>query len=71
MPIEVLQLFLTTILLDSIVQQTKLFAAQRGKSLEFCVQELMAFIALSIAVGMLRLPRVRDYWSTNYILAMP
>ena len=29
----------------------------------------MAFIALSITMGMLRLIRVRDYWSMNNILA--
>ena len=38
---------------------------------ELCVQEVLAFIAHSIAIGMLHLPRVRDYWSMNTILAMP
>lgn len=31
----------------------------------------MGFIGLSIAMGMLRLPRVKDYWSTHDILATP
>ena len=35
------------------------------------MQELLAFIAHSIAMGMLHLPRVRDYWSINTIIAMP
>ena len=38
---------------------------------EFCVQELLAFIAHIIEMGMLHLSRVRDYWSINTILAMP
>ena len=70
-PIQTLQLFLTTVILDSIVQQTVLLATQKGKTLDFCVPELMAFIAISVAMGMLRLPRVVDYWSTHNILATP
>ena len=66
-PLQVLQLYLTTVILDSIVQQTKLFASQKGKTIEFCVEELMAFIGISIAMGMLHLPRLKDYWSTNTI----
>ena len=70
-PIQTLQLFLTTVILNSIVQQTVLLATQKGKTLDFCVPELMAFIAISVAMGMLRLPRVVDYWSTHNILATP
>ena len=70
-PLQVLQLFLTSVILDSIVQQAKLFASQKGKVLDLCVEEMMAFIALSIAMGMLRLPRLKDYWSTNNILSTP
>ena len=70
-PIQVFQLMLTTVILEAIVQQTKLFAAQKGVDLEFCVEELQAFIGLNIAMGLLHLPQVRDYWSTNKILATP
>ena len=31
----------------------------------------MAFIGISIAMGMLHLPRLKDYWSTNTILSTP
>lgn len=31
----------------------------------------MAFIGISIAMGMLRLPRVKDYWSTTNVLSTP
>ena len=70
-PLQVLQLFLTSIILDSIVQQTKLFAQQKGKDFEFCVEELMAFIGITIAMGLLRLPRVKDYCSTSNVLSTP
>lgn len=60
---------LTTVILEVIVQQTKLFASQRGVKLEFCMEELQAFIGLNVAMGMLHLPQVHDYWSTCKILA--
>lgn len=70
-PIQVFQLMLTTVTLEAIVQQAKLFASQKGVNLELCIEELLAFIGLNIAMGMLRLPQVHDYWSTNEILATP
>ena len=69
-PLQVFQLLLTTTVLESIVHQTKLFASQKKVNLDFCL-ELLAFIGLNIAMGVLRLPQVRDYWSTNEILSTP
>ena len=69
-PLAVLQLFLTTAILE-IVRQTKLFASQQQVSFIFTVEELLAFIAINIAMGLLKLPQVRDYWSTNEVLATP
>ena len=70
-PLEVFQLFFTNVILSSIVQQTKLFALQRGKDMEWCTEELMAFIGLNVAMGMLHLPQIKDYWSTSKILSTP
>ena len=42
-PLEIFQLFFTAVIFGSIVEQTKLFALQKGKKLYFCVEELMAF----------------------------
>ena len=39
----------------------KLFTSQKGTNLDFCIEELLAFTGLNIAMGMLRLPQVRDY----------
>lgn len=58
-------------ILESIVQQTKLFAIQKGIDLSFCIEELMAFLGINIAMGLLRLPQIRDYWSKSKILSTP
>ena len=55
--------------LESIVQQSKLFAYQKGVNLEFCLEELLAFIGVNIAMGILRLPQIRDYFR-DYFLAV-
>ena len=43
-PMAVFQLFITTVLLGSIVSQTKIFAARKGVDFDFCIEELQAFI---------------------------
>ena len=70
-PLQVLQLILTSMVLESIVLQTKLFAQQKGIDFPFCVEELQAFIAVNLAMGLLRLPQIRDYWSKSEVLATP
>ena len=56
---------------EEIVRQTKLFATQNKVNLEFCIEELLAFIRINITMGLLKLPQLRDYWSTNKVLATP
>ncbi len=34
-------------------------------------EELLAFIGMNVAMGILRLPQIRDYWATNEILSTP
>ena len=70
-PLQVLQLFLTKAILEEIVRQTKIFAAQKKADFEFCYEELLAFIGITIAMGLLKLPQIRDYWSKHEILATP
>jgi len=58
--------------LESIVKQTLLFAAMKGASFnEFYVEELQAFIGLHIAMGLLKLPQIKDYWCKNEIILTP
>ena len=69
--LQVFQLLLMSTVLESIVHQTKLFASQKKANLELCLEEMQTFLGLNIAMGVLRLPQVRDYWSTHDILATP
>jgi len=70
-PLEVFQLFLTPVILQSIVRETIDFADQKHTSFPFCVEELLAFLGLNIAMELLRLPQIRDYWSRSSVLSMP
>ena len=38
---------------------------------EFYVEELQAFIGLQIAMGLLKLPQIKDYWCKNEIISTP
>ena len=70
-PLDTLKLFLTTVLLESILAQMKLCAEQKGIHCEIFLEELFAFIGLNLAMGLLRLPQVSDYWSKVEILETP
>ena len=70
-PLAVLGLFLTSMVLEGIVLQTNKYAQSKGVSLNLVVEELQAFLGMNIAMGLLRLPQVRDYWSTSTILSVP
>lgn len=68
---QVFQLLLTTTVLELMGNQPKLFASQKGVSLDLCLEEMQAFIGLNIAMGVMHLPQVKDYWCTSKILATP
>lgn len=70
-PLAVLGLFLTSMVLEGIVLHTNKYAQSKGVSLNLVVEELQAFLGMNIAMGLLRLPQVRDYWSTSTILSVP
>lgn len=70
-PIKVLQLFLTGMLPQSIIAQSNNFAESKGVVLNLRSEELLAFIGMNIAMGLLRLPQVRDHWATDEILSTP
>ena len=49
-----------------------LFAAMKGTSYnEFYVEGLQAFIGVHIAMGLLKLPQIKDYWCKNVIISTP
>ena len=69
-PLDVFNLFVTVVLLESIVTQTILFAKSKKASFsEFYLEELQAFIGIHIAMGLLKLPQIKDYWCTNEIIS--
>jgi len=43
----------------------------KGVSLGVRVEEIQAFIGINIAMGMLRLSQLEDYWSSNKVLITP
>ena len=68
-PLDTLRLFLTTVVLESILTQTMAYANLKGCTIY--LEELLAFIAINLAMGMLRLPQVSDYWSTIEVFQTP
>lgn len=71
-PLGVFHLMVTVALLESIVKQTLLYAASKGSDFpEFCLEELQAFIGINIAMGLLKLPQVKDHWCTSEVLSTP
>ena len=77
-PLACFHFFLPPELYDDILQQTNLYATQqralKGDTRPFTPinkTELMAFIGINIAMGIVSLPAIRNYWSTNEILAHP
>lgn len=71
-PLAVFELFFTVAVIDNILQQTKRYAIQQGAvEFELCREELLAFLAMNIAMGMVRLPSIRDYWCKCDIMQTP
>ena len=66
-------------IVNRIVVETNKYAQQQyeaaGKDFEtfqlVTKEELMAFIGIFIAMGLHRLPSIRDYWSTDWVLGVP
>lgn len=70
-PLQVFLLSFTLVLLETIVTQTNMMVAKKGVILGLCIEELQAFIGMNTAMGMLRLPQIRDYWATDEVLSTP
>ena len=75
-PLECFHLFLTPEFYDDLLLQTNLYANQEREAhndttplTPISREELMAFIGINIAMGIISLPTLNDYWSTDPILA--
>ncbi len=61
-------LLVTDPIFEAILEQTRLSAIQKGdESFDISKEELFAFIGINVAMGIIRLPRVHDYWPTSSI----
>ena len=56
-----------------IATQTNLYASQKGTTTWTNVseEEMQSFLGIHLAMGRVRLPFLRDYWSTNPLLGAP
>ncbi|XP_071842966.1 piggyBac transposable element-derived protein 4-like [Apostichopus japonicus] len=77
--LDLLRLFLTEAVLTNLVNQTNLYATQErakeGGSKEpwspVTTEEIMAFIGVAIAMGIVHKGELREYWSTTPLLETP
>ncbi|PIK33689.1 putative piggyBac transposable element-derived protein 4-like [Apostichopus japonicus] len=77
--LDFLRLFLTEPVLKNLVDQTNLYASQEGvktvdgggKYIPVTRESLMAYIGLTIAMGLTNKSKIDAYWSTNQILETP
>ena len=80
-PIEFFDLFFTTDILSTIVEQTNIYATQHYRKIQclplrsrlhqwkkeqFSIPELMKFIASIIIMGIVRYPKIEDHWAQQW-----
>ena len=58
---------------DLLADETNRYAAQKGIECweDVSAEEMQSFIGVQLAMGMVRLPSMYNYWSTNPILSAP
>ena len=56
-----------------LADETNLYAAQKGTGSweDVSAEEMQSFVGIQLAMGMVQLPSMYDYWSTNPILSAP
>ena len=73
--VDLFELFLTPSIIESIVNQTYLYVSQMSippQGWKPCTSDrLRSFLGLVIAMGIKRLPYLRDYWSQVLLLGCP
>ena len=60
-------------LINNIVEQTNLYAEQKGavNFIPTCVSEIRAYLAILLLMGIVQLPNYRCYWSRRPVLNIP
>ena len=61
------------LLIDLLVEQTNLYAAQRGVAgwEDTTVREMTAFLGFVMATSIHQVPRLKNIWSTDWVLGVP
>ena len=76
-PLECFQLFFTTALVTILITQTNLYADQlrtasapspSNRWYDVSMEEILAYLGIHIAMGIVNLPSLRDFWSSDPIL---
>ena len=76
-PLECFRLFLTDEILNQIITETNRYYAQQNAAkpsplpwYDLTVEELLAFFAIVLAMGLIKLPEIELYWRRNSIFEM-
>lgn len=67
-PMDIFQHFLNDSLIDLIVNQTNAYAAQNSFDVKFSREDILGYLGMSIAMGIVNLPAVNDYWTREPLL---
>ena len=71
-PLDYLYLLLGVDVFQFIAEETNRYAHQQGNTeFEVSSAEIAALVGVNIAMGIINMPKIHDYWSTNPILRHP
>ena len=70
-PMEFFSQFFDDNLVDLIVNQTNVYAAQRSFDVNFTREDILGYLGMNIAMGIVGLPSVNDYWTREPLLRTP
>ena len=72
-PIFFFRLLFTQALINIIVMETNRYAASKGVKnwVDTSEEEILCFFGLLVALGIHRLPKMNDIWSSDWILGVP
>ena len=67
-PDDFFRLLFTDELVSSIVDNTNLYASQKGFNITFSREDILSYIGMNIAMGIVDLPEISDYWTQEAML---
>ena len=70
-PIDFLKLIFTDELIDTIVIETNAYATQKGYNIMLSREDILGYLGMNIAMGIVGLPEVSDYWTREPLLNHP